>query len=184
MAESSDTLFPWIFITVGCMAVVAAVSALLYFVQKSRASRSEKEEDFEEEDDDSPTAPIVPTVEMSRSPHDRHRDLTAGRSVVDQIERLEIIIASSKRQSKDHIVGQLDIFRDSFDRLLDSCYFEEFSFEPGTIVDLEIRKKIIVSEGDSTGEQTEIAETLRCGFVYQYKDDEPELVRKAEVAIR
>jgi len=183
MAESSDTLFPWIIITVGCMAIVAAVSALLYFIQKAKASRAEVEDEFED-DDDGPTAPIVPTVEMSRSPHDRHRDLTAGKSVVDQIERLEIIIASSKHQSKDHIVGQLEIFRESFDRLLDSCYFEEFSFEPGTLVDLEIRKKIIVSEGDSSGEQTEIAETLRCGFIYQYKDDEPEVVRKAEVAIR
>lgn len=183
MADNTATSFLWLIIILGSLIILLAFGFGVMKLLKGKNS-SPDHLDLDSDEIDDPTAPISPSVELSRSPHDRQRDMEAGQSIVDQIENLEMIIASSGGKSKGQIIEQLKLFRGEFSSLLSRCYFEEFSFEPGTVVDLDIRKKILVSEGDSTGDQTIIAETLLCGFAYRYEDMEPVIIRKAEVAIR
>lgn len=154
---------------------------MLKFFRKSESGHDETNDDRDE--DECPTAPVNAVVEFSQSPHDRHRDLQAGNSIIERLDKLEMIIRSAQGQSKDQLIKQLQIFRGGFEDLLGRCYFQEFSYAPGTVVDTEMRSRIIVVEGESSGSPTKIAETIQCGFLYQYKDDDPVIIRKAEVAI-
>lgn len=139
------------------------------------------EEDEEEEDD--PTAPISPIVAMSSSPHDSHRDLTVGNSLVNSIDLLDSLIRSGNRQSKADIVKQLGILQSDFVGLLKHCSFKPFEFEPGTQVTAAMRSRIVIVDGQAGDGPTKIVNTLRCGYLYQDGSGDPVIIRKAEVKI-
>jgi len=136
------------------------------------------------EETDDPTAPIMPMVQMGRSPHDRHRDLAVGNSVVKSIEWLELVLKSGDRQTKETILEQLDLVKNDFHGLLSSCSFRAFDYQPGTVIDGAMRARIKIVEGSSGEQSTRIVRTIRCGFYYEPGgDEEPVLIRKAEVEI-
>jgi len=137
-----------------------------------------------EEETDDPTAPIIPMVEMGRSPHDRHRDLSVGNSVVKSIEWLELVLKSGDRQTKEAIIEQLGLVKNDFHGLLSNCSFRAFDYAPGTVIDGAMRARIKIVEGSSGETSIRIVRTIRCGFFYEPGgDEEPVLIRKAEVEI-
>lgn len=138
-----------------------------------------------EEDADDPTAPISPMVSMARSPHDRHRDLAVGDSIVKNIELLEFILKSGDKQTRENLIQQIRLVKEDFQRLLGSCSFRPFDYAPGTVVDAGMRSRIRIVEGKGGGgDRTKIVRTLRCGFLYEAGgDEEPVVIRKAEVEI-
>lgn len=137
----------------------------------------------DDDDDDEPTAPIAPIVTMGSSPHDRHRDLTVGNSLIKSIDLLESLIKSGSKQSKADVVKQLGILQGDFFGLLKECSFKTYSFDPGTLVTASMRSRIVIVSGEAGEGPTKIAETLRCGYLYQDGSDEPVIIRKAEVEI-
>jgi len=137
-----------------------------------------------EDDGDDPTAPISPIVEMSRSPHDRHRDLSVGNALVKNLELLELLLKSGENQTKESLLRQLGLVSEELQALLPGCSFRAFSYEPGAFVDGEMRSRIRIIEGTSGEGRTRIVKTLRCGFLYNAGDgEEPIVIRKAEVEI-
>lgn len=137
-----------------------------------------------EEDSDDPTAPITPMIEIGRSPHDRHRDLTVGNALVKNIEMLEFILKGGERQDKDELVRQIGLIKNDFQSLLGNCSFRPYEYAPGTIVETGIRNRIQIVEGRAGEERTKIVKTLRCGFLYEPGGGEdPVVIRKAEVEI-
>ncbi len=147
------------------------------------ADRLELQKEDDEEEEDDPTAPISPIVAMSSSPHDSHRDLTVGNSLVTSIDLLDSLIRSGNRQSKADVVNQLDILQNDFVGLLKHCSFKPFEFESGTQVTAAMRSRIVIVDGQSSDGPTRIAETLRCGYLYQDGSEDPVIIRKAEVKI-
>jgi hypothetical protein len=137
-----------------------------------------------EEDSDDPTAPITPMIEIGRSPHDRHRDLTVGNALVKNIEMLEFILKGGERQDKDELVRQIGLIKNDFHSLLGNCSFRPFEYAPGTVVEAGMRSRIQIVEGRAGEERTKIVKTLRCGFLYEPGGGEdPVVIRKAEVEI-
>lgn len=175
------------------VAVVAALAALGlgYLLGRAAGARRGKFESpppntlpASEDDGDEPTAPIVPMVEMSRSPHDRHRDLAVGRSIVKRIDLLEDMIRHAAKRRDAALEEQLTLLRTDFLDLLRECSVEAFTFVDGDIVTSEVRGEIRIVGGQAVGKQTVIAETLLCGFRYRQDEEESMILRKAEVRIR
>lgn len=137
------------------------------------------------DDQDDPTAPIVPMIEMARSPHDRHRDITVGKGIVRQIDFLDSMIKSATKKGDADTLNQLVLLRKEFVSLLRECSVEAFTYDPGAVVSAEMRSRIqIVGGSTRDGERTRIAETIRCGFLYLHGDEETMILRKAEVLIQ
>lgn len=138
----------------------------------------------EPEENDDPTAPITPLVEIARSPHDRHRDLAIGNSLVKSIDLLEVVLRSGERQSQESLLGQLALLKGDFQGLLSGCSYRVFSYDPGTVVDGETRARIQIVGGRSGDGPTRILKTVRCGYLYEPGGGEdPVVIRKAEVEI-
>lgn len=136
------------------------------------------------EENDDPTAPITPLVEIARSPHDRHRDLAIGNSLVKSIDLLEVVLRSGERQSRESMLGQLGLLKGDFQGLLGSCSYLAFSYDAGTLVDGEVRARIQIVGGRSGDGPTRILQTIRCGYLYEPGGgEEPVVIRKAEVEI-
>ncbi|HQZ28957.1 MAG: hypothetical protein KA250_15955 [Verrucomicrobiales bacterium] len=137
-----------------------------------------------EDEGDDPTAPITPVIEMSRSPHDSHRDLSVGNALVKNLELLELLLKSSENQTKESLLRQIGMISQELQALLPGCSFRAFSFEPGTYVDSDMRSRIRIVTGTSGESRTRIVRTLRGGFLYDAGgDEEPVVIRKAEVEI-
>lgn len=138
----------------------------------------------EPEENDDPTAPITPLVEIARSPHDRHRDLAIGNSLVKSIDLLEVVLRSGERQSQESLLGQLALLKGDFQGLLAGCSYRAFSYDSGTVVDGETRARIQIVGGRSGDGPTRILKTVRCGYLYEPGGGEdPVVIRKAEVEI-
>lgn len=138
----------------------------------------------EPEENDDPTAPITPLVEIARSPHDRHRDLAIGNSLVKSIDLLEVVLRSGERQSQESLLGQLALLKGDFQGLLSGCSYRAFSYDPGAVVDGETRARIQIVGGRSGDGPTRILKTVRCGYLYEPGGGEdPVVIRKAEVEI-
>ncbi|MCB1206580.1 MAG: hypothetical protein KDN18_20135 [Verrucomicrobiae bacterium] len=136
------------------------------------------------EEGDDPTAPITPLVEIARSPHDRHRDLAIGNSLVKSIDLLDVVRRSGENQTRESLLDQLGLLRGDFQGLLESCSYVAFSYEAGTIVDGGARARIQIVGGHSGEGPTRITKTIRCGYLYEPGGgDEPVVIRKAEVEI-
>lgn len=136
------------------------------------------------EENDDPTAPITPLVEIARSPHDRHRDLAIGNSLVKSMDLLEVVLRSGERQSRESMLGQLGLLKGDFQGLLGSCSYLAFSYDAGTLVDGEVRARIQIVGGRSGDGPTRILKTIRCGYLYEPGGgEEPVVIRKAEVEI-
>ncbi len=143
------------------------------------------DEAIEEEEEDDPTAPIVPMIEMARSPHDRHRDLTVGKGIVRQIDFLDTMIKSATKKNDVDTTNQLALLRKEFVGLLKECAVEAFDYAPETVVSAEMRSRIQIIGGSTRdGERTRISETIRCGFTYLHGDEDTMIIRKAEVLIK
>ncbi|MDF1825821.1 MAG: hypothetical protein P1U68_14335 [Verrucomicrobiales bacterium] len=146
---------------------------------------TEPEKAVNEEEEDDPTAPIVPMIEMARSPHDRHRDLAVGKGIVRQIDFLDTMMKSAEKKGDSDTANQLALLRKEFEGLLKECAVEAFDFPPETIVSAVMRGQIqIVGGSTADGERTRIAEMVRCGFTYLHGDEDPMIIRKAEVLIK
>ena len=146
---------------------------------------AEAEPEKEPEEEEDPTAPIVPMVEMARSPHDRHRDLTVGKGIVRQIDFLDAMIKSAASKGDSDMENQLRLLRKEFTGLLNECAIESFDYAADTPVSAEMRSRIQIVGGSSReGERTLIAETILCGFLYLHGDEDTMILRKAEVLIK
>ncbi|MEM7599999.1 MAG: hypothetical protein AAF357_01130 [Verrucomicrobiota bacterium] len=173
-------------------AVVGVVAFLMGLViaklsrgsnEPAKVTESGAEKQAEEEED--PTAPIVPMIEMARSPHDRHRDLTIGKGIVRQIDFLDSMIKSAEKKNDSDTTNQLALLRKEFVGLLNECSVEPFDYAPDTVVAAEMRTRIQIIGGSTRdGERTRIAETILCGFIYLHGDEDTMILRKAEVLIK
>lgn len=135
------------------------------------------------EEADDPTAPISPVVEMARSPHDRHRDLAVGNSLIKQIDFVESMLKHAEKKGDGELEKQLQILRNEFLDLLDECAIEAFVFSPGTVIDTEVRNRIQIVGGEVKGDRSVVAETVQRGYLYLHGDDQTMIVRKAEIMI-
>lgn len=147
-------------------------------VRKTAPVEVEGEEEVED-----PTAPIAPMIEMARSPHDRHRDLSVGRSLVQQIDFLESMIKAAVKKGDSETEGQLQILRKEFLALLGECSVEAFEFASGTVIDSDVRSRIRIVGGEVKGERSVVAETVQCGYLYLHGDEDTMIIRKAEIRI-
>ncbi|MDF1851124.1 MAG: hypothetical protein P1U85_09840 [Verrucomicrobiales bacterium] len=154
--------------------------------EKARRLRggSRFEEPIEEEEDE-PTAPISPLIELSRSPHDRHRDLAVGKGVIRQIDRLDSMIEAAEKKRGGNEAEPLRLIRDEFTALLSECSITPYEFDEGIPVTTEMRKRIQIIGGTAAeGQPTRIAKTVLCGFLYEHGEEEILILRKAEVQIQ
>ncbi|MEM6280256.1 MAG: hypothetical protein AAF733_12305 [Verrucomicrobiota bacterium] len=170
--------------------LIAAVVAFLvgFLLARNKGPKeappAEPDKESPEEEED-PTAPIAPMVEMARSPHDRHRDLSVGKGIVKQIDFLDAMIKSAEKKRDVDTVNQLVLLRKEFTALLKECSIEAFDYEPDTVVSAEMRSRIqIVGGSTQAGERTRISETILCGFLYLHGDEDTMILRKAEVIIK
>lgn len=136
-----------------------------------------------EEEAEDPTAPIAPMIEMARSPHDRHRDLSVGKSLVQQIDFLESMIKAAVKKGDRQSEDQLQILRKEFVALLGECSVEAFEFASGTVIDSDTRNRIQIVGGEVKGERSVVAETVQCGYLYLHGDEDTMIIRKAEILI-
>ena len=166
------------------MLTLGAFAGLLFAKSRRTELTPEMAPSKLNEEMDAPTAPISPMVSMARSPHDRHRDLAVGNSIVKNIELLEFVLKSGDKQTKDNLIQQIRLVKEEFHGLLGNCSFRPFDYEPGTIIDAAMRSRIRIVEGKGGDDRTIIVKTLRCGFLYDAGgDEEPVVIRKAEVEI-
>ncbi len=146
-----------------------------------QARPSEEESDVESED---PTAPIAPVIEIARSPHDRHRDLAIGNSLVKSLDLLDALLRSGERQTRESLLGQIGLLRTVFEGLLGACSFRVFRYETGLVIDSETRLRIQIVGGSSDGGASRIARVIREGVLYEPGGGEPpQIIRKVEVEI-
>lgn len=103
--------------------------------------------------------------------------------------RLDLIDQLIERyKAKGHrkeVVDDLSVLRTSFDILLQRFHIEPFTFEPQTVVDLPVRKRIeIVDTVKSTTKvngSSYIAETLHAGYLCRREKGDTVILRKAQV---
>jgi molecular chaperone GrpE (heat shock protein) len=91
-----------------------------------------------------------------------------------------------QRENKEGIGKQLNFLHDSLvDVLRESCGVEPYTFTLGTKLDLDIRKRIQITEtsgGGNSSEQAEIVEVFRPGYVcLSGANGSATILRKAEV---
>jgi hypothetical protein len=131
-----------------------------------------------------PTAPITPVIEMARSPHDRHRDLEIGRSLIESLDYFDAILESANRRNREDVFSQLALMREHFRDLLRVCSLRSIAFSDGESVDSLARSRIQVVGGTPGDGPARIRRTVRCGYLYEPGDGEtPRVVRKAEVEL-
>lgn len=151
--------------------------------RRGESAKSATERPPVDETDDA-TAPIAPVVAIARSPHDRHRDLGIGNSLVKSLDLIDALLKSGERQTKESLIGQVGLLRTVFEGLLGSCSFRLYAPEAGSIVDPETRSRIQVVGGRSGDGPSRIARVVREGVLYEPGGGEPpQIVRKAEVEI-
>lgn len=172
----------------GILIILAALAGAGVGFRIARGSRPGEVEtgstEADPEEGDDPTAPITPLVEMARSPHDRHRDLAIGNSLVKSIDLLEAVLRNGGNQSRERMVEQLSLIQGDIQGLLASCSYHAFSYEAGKVVDSETRSRIQIVGGRAGDGPTRITKTIRCGYLYEPGGgDEPVVIRKAEVEI-
>lgn len=166
---------------------VASAGALLGFLFGKKAGRKpEARVEVEDPDteSDEPTAPIAPIVEMSRSPHDLHRDLEVGKGIVKRLDMLEAMIKAAEKRGDEESLKQLRLFETELKGLLKNCAFESVEYPSGTPVSTEMRSRIQIVEGNVSGERALVDRTVRCGFLYLHGDEDTMIVRKAEISVR
>ena len=136
------------------------------------------------EEAEDPTAPITPVIEMARSPHDRHRDLAMGRSLIETLDYFDAILESANRPDREDVFSQLAVMRGHFRDLLRVCSLRSIAFSDGESVDSLARSRIQVVGGNPGDGPARIRRTVRCGYLYEPGDGEaPRVVRKAEVEL-
>ncbi len=184
MNQAADGISLVFFVVTAMGALVAGLAAGFFLGKRNKGAAASDAPPLAKEDTDAPTAPITPMIEMGRSPHDRHRDLTAGNALVKNIEMLEFILKSGNRQEKEDLIRQVGLLKHDFQSLLGICSFRAFDYAPGTTVEAAMRARIQIVEGKAGEGRTKIVRTLRCGFVYEPgAGDDPVVIRKAEVEI-
>jgi hypothetical protein len=57
----------------------------------------------------------------------------------------------------------------------------EFDVEPGTVVDVDLRKRITVVDAVAGKERARVVETFRTGFLRVMNDGDERILRKVEV---
>jgi hypothetical protein len=173
-------------LTIPLLLVAAAAGGGTGFLlarRRGEPGKSASERPSLEETED-PTAPIAPVIEIARSPHDRHRDLGIGNSLVRSLDLIDALLQSGERQTKESLIGQVGLLRTVFEGLLGSCSFRCYAPEAGSIVDAETRTRIQVVGGQSGDGPSRIARVVREGVLYEPGGGEsPQIVRKAEVEI-
>ncbi len=181
-----ETLPPFVLpVAVGVMAFLVGFFVAKLMGGSKPPSAPEETVDEEPEEEEDPTAPIVPMIEMARSPHDRHRDLTVGKGIVRQIDFLDAMIKSATKKNDQDSKNQLALLRKEFIALLKECSVEPFDYSADTVVSAEMRSRIQIIGGSTReGERTRIAETILCGFIYLHGDEDTMILRKAEVLIK
>lgn len=182
----------WITLATGFLGGAAATAAICLLIRKSpqpaaapiaTSDATVVPDPTANDEDDTITAPIMPFVEFGRSPHERHRDLTIAKALIKRLDMLDSIIQNCAKKGDDDTEKQLLLLRSELLALLAECSVEDFDYKEGTVVDSIVRKRILVIEGSPQGERTLIARTIRGGFLYRDADEDPVVLRKAEVAI-
>lgn len=165
-------------------ASAAAAAAGFLIGRRGRVSVQPAPGAPEAEEAEDPTAPIAPVIEIARSPHDRVRDLAIGNSLVKSLDLVDALLKSGERQTRESLLGQIDLLRTVFEGLLGSCSFRFYSYGEGSSVDAAMRGRIQIVGGSSGDGPTRIARVVRQGVLYEPGNGEaPQIIRKAEVEI-
>lgn len=175
------SLFSLILIGTGVGAIF--VVFFIFSIRRNQIKRADSSTTVSPTRDDSGDDPTAPTVGMSHSHHDRQRDLTIAKTIIERLDQLDAMIESATKQNNNEMAGQLELFRDEIAALLRECEVEKFEFAPGTTVDVETRSRIEIVGGESTDGPAQITETVRCGFRYSHGDENTIILRKAEVMV-
>ncbi len=100
----------------------------------------------------------------------------------DIIKRLDLIDSLRQRFADSEFAEQLGALRASFEDVLMQHGVNELSIEPGTPVDVELRRRIVVVEGAGGEGPSRVAATRRSGFVRVRDSGSESILRKVEVA--
>jgi molecular chaperone GrpE (heat shock protein) len=102
----------------------------------------------------------------------------------DLIKRLDLIDALRKRyagMASGDVAEQLYTLRASVEDVLLQHGIVEFDVEPGTVVDVDLRKRITVVDAVAGKERARVVETFRTGFLRVMNDGDERILRKVEV---
>jgi len=110
-----------------------------------------------------------------------------ARSFIKKLDLMDDLTAhlASQAESRDAL-AQLEVFRSGLLDILKEYSIEAYSLEPGTVIDVSVRKRIQIVETLSADhpDGTRIVRTYRPGYVCQNGDlGIPTLLRKADVAV-
>ncbi|HRJ11003.1 MAG TPA: hypothetical protein PLP58_20655, partial [Prosthecobacter sp.] len=104
----------------------------------------------------------------------------------DIIKRLDLVDALMSRyagQNGGDVVSQLRTLRHSFEDILLQHGVSEFDVDPGTEVDVPLRKRITIVESLPGKNKPRVVESCRSGFIYSREEGHEVVLRKVEVRI-
>lgn len=99
----------------------------------------------------------------------------------DLIKRLDLIDSLRQRFAGGDVAEQLYTLRASIEDVLLQHGVVEFDVEPGTVVDVELRRRIAVVDTVPGSDRALVVETFRSGFLRVMDDGQERILRKLEV---
>jgi len=100
---------------------------------------------------------------------------------IDLIKRLDLIDSLRQRYAGGDVAEQLYTLRASVEDVLLQHGVVEFDVEPGTVVDVELRRRITVVDTVPGKDRPQVLETFRSGFLRVMDDGQERILRKLEV---
>jgi chromosome segregation ATPase len=99
----------------------------------------------------------------------------------DLIKRLDLIDSLRQRYAGADVAEQLYTLRASIEDVLLQHGVVEFDVEPGTAIDVELRRRIAVVDTVPGTDRARVVETFRSGFLRVMDDGQERILRKLEV---
>lgn len=99
----------------------------------------------------------------------------------DLIKRLDLIDSLRQRYAGGDIGEQLYTLRASVEDVMLQHGVVEFDVEPGTVIDVELRRRITVVDTVPGKDRPKVVETFRSGFLRVMDDGQERVLRKLEV---
>jgi hypothetical protein len=99
----------------------------------------------------------------------------------DLIKRLDLIDSLRQRYAGADVAEQLYTLRASIEDVLLQHGVVEFDVEPGTVIDVELRRRIAVVDTVPGTDRARVVETFRSGFLRVMDDGQERILRKLEV---
>ncbi len=106
---------------------------------------------------------------------------TAVQFAQDIIKRLDLVDSLKQRYAGTEVASQLDTLCASLEDILKQHRISELHVEPGTPLDMALRRRIIVVESKPDAGPVRVLETRRSGFARANEDGSERVLRKVEV---